>query len=159
MCNFHVLIDLSYQFTTWAMTGFPSTQYKSQDQRRATYVWTLLGDDCAEVRCAESRCAESRPALCVHLSVAESPGCPVWFPVANYLSHAMPALPAGRERHNINQVVYVLNLRSWDPCQSCICVCGPTRHQCYKYWHSGIGRVRDISKPMLKELHPHGLMH
>jgi len=66
---------------------------------------------------------------------------------------AMPALPAGREWHDINQVVYVLNLRSWDPCQSCICVCGLTRHQCYKYWHSG------ISKPMLKELHPHGLMH
>jgi len=94
------------------------------------------------------------------LSLAESPGCPVWFPVANYLPPpCLHCLAAGRERHDINQVIYVLNLRSWDPCQSCICVCGPTRHQCYKYWHSGIGRVHDISKPMSKELHPHGLIH
>jgi len=64
---------------------FSNPGYKSQDQRRAT---PLCDDCCTELRCAESYCAESRPAPCVHLSVelslAESPVCPVWFPVANY---------------------------------------------------------------------------
>jgi len=85
--SFAMNINLFTYLLTYLLT------YK-QDQRRATY-------------CVNSTPMTATPAALniemrgiVLLSLAESPRCPVWLPVANYLPPPC--------RHEINQAVYVL---------------------------------------------------